>query len=121
MAKLDEAVIGEGDFACECGRTFTHGAWYTKHRLRCDGTKPATSGRIAARDSSAERTPPAAKRPPRRKRSAVKRRKKVHRALAIVESPAPVTGALSPVAFLGAMRDYRAKLDDAIRAVEALA
>jgi hypothetical protein len=39
---------GSGEFTCDCGRTFTHAAWYTKHKLHCDG-KPATEGRIAAR------------------------------------------------------------------------
>jgi hypothetical protein len=47
MAK-SEAVTGEGHYTCDCGRTFTHGAWYTKHKLHCNG-KPATEGRIAAR------------------------------------------------------------------------
>lgn len=47
-------------------KELVHGcpAHYAKHGLKCDGTKPATEGRIAAgQRESADRTPPAAKRP----------------------------------------------------------
>lgn len=72
MAKLDEPMVHE------CGQSFTYTQSYAKHAKECDGTKPATSGRIAAQDSA--RTPPARKRSamPRRKASA----KRVKRAVA---------------------------------------
>ena len=47
--------MADAERTCDkCGKTFkSDGAWYAKHALRCDGTKP-TSGRVKA----VERTPP---------------------------------------------------------------
>lgn len=60
MAKV-EAVTGSGEFTCECGRGFTHGAWYTKHRLKCDGKPVQTRGRIE-RLAAKHGTPPTSRR-----------------------------------------------------------
>ncbi len=109
-----ETVTGEGSFTCECGRTFTHGAWYTKHRLKCDGKPVATEGRIAANGAAAKSA----------KRSAVPGKKRHVRTPSAKVTRIPqkdVVAPISPVAFLAALRAERSKIDAAIAAVEALA
>lgn len=79
-AKAKE-VTGEGKFTCECGREFTHGAWYTKHRLHCDG-KPATQGRVVAPTRSEKPTPKrrrVKRRVQKRARKVARRQEAVHR------------------------------------------
>lgn len=143
MAKLDEPMVHG------CGQSFTYTQSYTKHAKACDGTKPATSGRIAARggsgsSSSSEEAkqeprpsdPPrgrktSAKRPTRRAkkpaRSSVQRRKKRVAKTIRLRVPRTVVASVRDKA-LGDLRAEKAKvlsvvekIDDAIRALEALA
>lgn len=65
--KRDEAVTGEGEFVCGCGRRFTHGAWYTKHKLKCDGKPVPTRGRIERLAARAGRAVVPARRAHRRR------------------------------------------------------
>lgn len=112
MAKLDEPMMHD------CGQSFTYTQSYAKHAKECDGTKPATSGRIAAR--AGERTPPAAKRPTvRRKKSEQKTiRVRVPRSVVVSVRDKFVAELRADRAKLAAVIE---KLDDTIRAVEALA
>jgi hypothetical protein len=121
---------------CGCGRFRTDWpASKAKHLLACDGTPPATSGRIAAsspqpvarKRKSPERTPPAAKkarpvsrphlRSKKRNRRATVPRK---RALVPVHAGTPTPLSSLRVTFLGQLRDARERIDTAISAVEAL-
>ena len=117
MAKSDESDLTHG-----CGQVFKYPGAYAKHGLKCDGTKPATSGRIVTTTKAPERTPPARKRP------SVKRRKtKAGKTPAnhsrTIPPPAPVRlpEILATLDVLAILRAERTKLDEAIRAVEALA
>lgn len=114
MPKMEE------DLVHGCGRTFKYPAHYAKHGLQCDGTKPETSGRIAAIAKAPDRTPPA------RKRTAVQRKKRVAKTIRMRVPRAVVTGVRAK--FLDELRADRAKLtamvekiDDTIRSIEALA
>lgn len=132
----DELVHG-------CGRSFKYPAHYAKHGLKCDGTKPATSGRIAARDGSTsvdQENPrgavaPRSKKPKGTRAKATARRGTKRAARETKPRPhetsrgerdtkpsarEPAT-IVTPAAMLEALRAERAKIDEAIRAVEALA
>lgn len=116
--------VMDKDLVHGCGKVFKYPKHYAAHGMKCDGTKPETSGRIAAAAKVPDRTPPA------RKRSAVKPKSKPRghakppmrrEATRSASNGHDAAMLMRPADFLAALRAERDKIDVAIRAVEALA
>ncbi len=131
MAKTDVIACKQG-----CGKTFTTEDWRVKHELKCQG-KPATSGRIDARNGVTATAPaPSTKRGHakqvlrrKRARSASKGRARPvsrprvrsQKRKSRERTPTAITPVvLTPAQMLGALRAELAKIQTAIAAIEAL-
>lgn len=118
MAKGDD-ITGEGDFECDkCGRTFKHGAWYTKHAVGCKGLV-ATAGRIASTEPRSRAVAVVSRKRPASPRRQPRERK--------VVTP-PGVGAIATAAtdkaievVLAGLRERRDRITAAIGTFEALA
>lgn len=122
MAKGDD-ITGEGDFECDkCGRTFKHGAWYTKHAVGCKGLV-ATAGRIASTGPRSRAVAVVS-----RKRPASPRRQPRERKVVARQVTPPGVGAIATAATdkaievaLAGLRERRDRITAAIATLEALA